>query len=200
MRTHLTRAALAVAALTLSGVAACSSSPESAGPAPTHRVPRHAAVAVGGCLMSVSTDINAKPTLSAPDSPACTTTPTKLAFADVIPGTGSAAKAGDSLSVKYVGLHWTTKQQFQASWDGSPQTFDVSPLGTASVIPGWNQGLIGVRRGDRRILVVPASLAYGDAGSGEIAPNEALIFIVDIVSVTPGAAPSASVATPSPTG
>jgi peptidylprolyl isomerase len=180
-----------VAAALMAGVAACSSSTGSPASTPTHRPPKHEAVAVGGCIMSVTIDPNTEPTLSVPGSPGCTTTPTKLSFADAIAGSGPAATAGDSLTVKYVGLHWSNKQAFQSSWTASPQTFDVSPLGTASVIPAWNQGLIGVRAGARRILVTPASLAYGAAGSGtSIGPNEALIFIVDVVSVAPATSAS----------
>lgn len=142
--------------------------------------------------MSVSTDLAAKPTLSVTSSSACTTPPTKLEMADAIPGNGPAAKRGDAVKVKYVGLHWRNRQQFDASWDnGSTNGFDVSPLGTASVIVGWNEGLIGSHAGDRRILAIPAQLAYGPAGSGtEIGPNEALIFIVDVVSITPSGSTS----------
>jgi peptidylprolyl isomerase len=193
VRTHLNRCAALAAVVLLSVVAACSSSSSPTSSASTHRPPKHEAIAVGGCIMSVSIDPATKPTLSVPDSPACTTPPTTLAYADAIAGSGPAAKRGDSLTVKYVGLHWSTKQPFQASWDATPQTFDVSPLGTASVIAGWNEALVGVRAGARRVLAVPAALAYGPAGSGtEIGPNEALIFIIDVVSVSSGASASPS--------
>jgi peptidylprolyl isomerase len=182
----------ALAALALGGLAACSSSGVKASAAPSPRPVKHVAVDLGGCIMSVSTDLSTKPAVSVPASPACTTPPTKLAIADAIGGSGPAAQAGDSVKVKYVGLHWTTRAQFDASWDnGSPDGIDVSPLGHASVITGWNEGLVGAHVGDRRILAIPPALAYGPAGSGTaIGPNEALIFIVDVVSITPS--PSAS--------
>jgi peptidylprolyl isomerase len=60
----------------------------------------------------------------------------------------------------------------------------VTPLGQASVIAGWNQGLIGVREGGVRELVIPPDLGYGAAGQGDIAPNEVLIFLVTVESVT----------------
>jgi peptidylprolyl isomerase len=180
-----------LSALVVTGLAACGSS-STPTPAASHRPAKHAAVAVGGCLMSVTTDLSVEPTVSVPASAACTTPPTKLQIADAIPGHEPAAKAGDSLDVKYVGLHWTNRQPFDASWNNGPtNTFNVSPLGTASVIDGWNQGLIGARAGDRRVLAIPASLAYKAAGSGTaIGPNEALIFVIDVVTVTPGGSAS----------
>jgi peptidylprolyl isomerase len=180
-----------LSALVMAGLAACGSS-STPTPAASHRPAKHAAVAVGGCLMSVTTDLSIEPTVSVPASAACTTPPTKLQIADAIAGHGPAAKAGDSLDVKYVGLHWTNRQPFDASWNNGPtNTFNVSPLGTASVIDGWNQGLIGARAGDRRVLAIPSSLAYKEAGSGTaIGPNEALIFVIDVVTVTPGGSAS----------
>lgn len=141
----------------MAALAACGSS-STPTPAASHRPAKHAAVAVGGCLMSVATNLSVEPTVSVPASAACTPPPTKLEIADAIPGQGPAAKAGDSLDVKYVGLHWTNRQPFDASWNNGPtNTFTVSPLGTASVIDGWNQGLIGARTGDRRVLAIPSS-------------------------------------------
>jgi peptidylprolyl isomerase len=191
VRTHRSFFAVLLSAAVMAALAACGSSST---PAPTarHRPAKHAAVAVGGCLMSVTTDLSVEPTVSVPASAACTTSPTKLEIADAIQGHGPAAKAGDSLDVKYVGLHWTNRQPFDASWNNGPtNTFNVSPLGTASVIDGWNQGLIGARAGDRRVLAIPSSLAYKEAGSGTaIGPNEALIFVIDVITVTPGGSAS----------
>jgi peptidylprolyl isomerase len=191
VRTHRSFFAVLLSAFVMAALAACGSS-STPTPTASHRPAKHAAVAVGGCLMSVTTDLSAEPTVSVPASAACTTPPTKLQIADAIPGHGPAAKAGDSLDVKYVGLHWTNRQPFDASWNNGPtNTFNVSSLGTASVIDGWNQGLIGARAGDRRILAIPASLAYKAAGSGTtIGPNEALIFVIDVVTVAPGGSAS----------
>lgn len=191
MRTHRSFFAVLLSAFVVAALAACGSS-STPTPAASHRPAKHAAVAVAGCLMSVATELSVEPTVSVPASAACTTPPTKLEIADAIPGQGPAAKAGDSLGVKYVGLHWTNRQPFDASWNNGPtNTFTVSPLGTASVIDGWNQGLIGARAGDRRVLAIPSSLAYKAAGSGTaIGPNEALIFVVDVVTVTPGGSAS----------
>ena len=98
---------------------------------------------------------------------------------------GRAAAPSNALNVKYVGLHWAGHQQFDASWDnGLVNGFEVSPLGSANVIAGWNQGLIGAKAGDRRVIVIPPQLGYGPAGDGPIQPNETLIFIVDVTNVT----------------
>ena len=103
---------------------------------------------------------------------------------DLVEGTGPAAKTGDTVKVKYVGLGWSTGQEFDASWDRG-DTLDVE-LGAGSVIPGWDQGLVGIKKGGRRLLVVPPNLAYGEQGQPPtIGANETLVFVIDAVSVTP---------------
>lgn len=111
--------------------------------------------------------------------------PTKLVITDVKKGTGPEAKAGDSLCVTYVGASYSTGKVFDASYKHGGTAFEVSPLGTASVIAGWNQGLIGVREGGVRKLVIPPDLGYGAQGSPpSIAPNETLIFLVTVEKVS----------------
>lgn len=112
--------------------------------------------------------------------------PTHLVVKDVKTGTGRAAKAGDSLSVLYIGVSCSTGTVFDASYLHGSQPFTVTPLGKAGVIEGWNKGLIGVRAGGVRELVIPASLGYGATGAGSsIKPNETLIFLVTVKSVKP---------------
>jgi len=113
--------------------------------------------------------------------------PTELESADLIVGTGAVAKEEDSLSVQYVGVSYTYKDTFDASWTdtpGEPFTFVLDP---SSVIPGWVEGLVGMRVGGRRELIIPPSLAYGAStppgAAGKIAPNDTLIFIVDLVKI-----------------
>jgi peptidylprolyl isomerase len=104
----------------------------------------------------------------------------------LITGTGAAAADGEELTVDYVGALYKTGKQFSASWTGAHtgQTFPFE-LGVGSVIPGWDQGLVGMRVGGRRELIIPASLAYGKAGGGSaIPPNSPLIFIVDLLAVS----------------
>ncbi len=111
--------------------------------------------------------------------------PTKLTTKDIKVGHGPAAKAGDNVSVFYTGVSCSDGKMFDSSYSHPPvQPFPVSPLGSANVIPGWNQGLIGVRAGGVRELIIPASLGYGATGQGPIKPNETLIFVVQVKSVS----------------
>jgi FKBP-type peptidyl-prolyl cis-trans isomerase len=110
--------------------------------------------------------------------------PTTLVSKDITMGHGKAVKSGDNITVKYVGVSCSTGKVFDASYtDGAKkQEFPVTSIGTAQVIPGWNQGIIGMKPGGVRELVIPASLAYGTAGSSPaIAPNETLIFVITLV-------------------
>jgi peptidylprolyl isomerase len=110
--------------------------------------------------------------------------PTKLVVKDVKVGHGRAAKKGDTVSVLYVGANCSDGTIFDASYEHGNQPFDVKPLGQASVIAGWNKGLIGVKPGGIRELVIPASLGYGPTGQPPtIKPNETLIFLITVKSV-----------------
>ncbi|WP_344474420.1 FKBP-type peptidyl-prolyl cis-trans isomerase [Glycomyces algeriensis] len=110
--------------------------------------------------------------------------PKELFTADVVEGSGAEAKAGDSVSVQYAGFNWSNGKEFDASWNRGAQPFAVSPLGSAPVIQGWNDGLLGAQVGDRRLIVIPPELGYGAAGAGGvIGPNETLVFVVDVVSI-----------------
>ncbi|MCX2970282.1 FKBP-type peptidyl-prolyl cis-trans isomerase [Streptomyces sp. TRM70308] len=120
-----------------------------------------------------------KPEVDFPEGPA----PTDLDIVDIWEGDGPVAKAGDTVSVHYVGVAFSTGEEFDASWNrGKPLQFQ---LGAGQVIPGWDQGVQGMKVGGRRRLTIPAHLAYGDhgAGGGRIAPGETLIFVCDLVSV-----------------
>jgi len=109
--------------------------------------------------------------------------PTKLVIQDVVKGKGKAAREDDEITVDYVGVSYSTGTQFDASWDrGEPATFGLSK---GSLIAGWLEGIPGMRPGGRRVLVIPADLAYGDSpqpGSG-IEPGETLIFVIDLKKV-----------------
>jgi peptidylprolyl isomerase len=109
--------------------------------------------------------------------------PADLQIKDLWEGEGTEAKAGDTVSVHYVGVAFSTGEEFDASWNrGNPLQFQ---LGAGQVIAGWDQGVQGMKVGGRRELTIPAHLAYGDrgAGGGAIAPGETLIFVCDLVSV-----------------
>jgi peptidylprolyl isomerase len=108
--------------------------------------------------------------------------PTQLESTDLIVGAGPAAKAGDKLTVQYVGVAYSSKQQFDATWDHG-QTFPFV-LGQTRVIPGWSHGVVGMKVGGRRELVIPPSLAYGSVSPGNgIAANDTLIFVVDLLKI-----------------
>jgi peptidylprolyl isomerase len=108
--------------------------------------------------------------------------PADLQITEVWEGDGAEAKAGDMVQVHYVGVAFSTGEQFDASWDrGDPLQFK---LGVGQVIAGWDQGVQGMKVGGRRQLIIPPGLAYGDRGAGrDIAPGETLIFVCDLVSV-----------------
>lgn len=111
--------------------------------------------------------------------------PTKLVVKDVKKGTGRAAQKDDTLEVTYIGVSCDTGKVFDASYLHPPvKPFQVKPLGSASVIQGWNQGLIGIKKGGVRELIIPAALGYGTTGSPPNIPgNDTLIFLVTAKSV-----------------
>lgn len=108
--------------------------------------------------------------------------PRRLETEDIVRGKGPAARAGDTVTVRYVGVAFSTGDEFDASWGtGRPYSF---PLGSGQVIEGWDRGIVGMRVGGRRQLTIPPELAYGAAGSPpEIGPNETLVFVVDLLRV-----------------
>ena len=108
--------------------------------------------------------------------------PTALEVTDLWEGDGAVATSGDTVAVHYVGVAWSSGEEFDSSWNrGTPLRFR---LGVGQVIAGWDQGVQGMKVGGRRQLVIPAHLAYGDRGAGgAIAPGENLIFVCDLVSV-----------------
>lgn len=110
--------------------------------------------------------------------------PSELVITDLEDGTGRAASNGDTVYVNYVGVRSEDGQEFDNNYD-SPVPFSVT-LGQGGVIQGWETGLVGATAGMRRQLDIPADLAYGDSGAGEIIqPGDALSFVVDIRAVVP---------------
>ena len=132
----------------------------------------------GGGSTEVSTDLSAKPDVPVPDEPA----PTELVSEDIVTGDGAEAKPGDQLTMQYVGVLYDTGEQFDASWDsGQPFEFE---LGAGGVIPGWDEGIEGMKVGGRRVLTIPPDLAYGPQGSPPtIPPDSTLVFVVDLLDV-----------------
>ena len=108
--------------------------------------------------------------------------PAELVREDLVVGTGAEATPGKTVEVHYVGVAWSTKKQFDASWDRN-ETFDFQ-LGKGRVIRGWDEGVAGMKVGGRRRLTIPPAMGYGARGAGgAIGPNETLVFIVDLLAV-----------------
>lgn len=188
--TKRTAAAALLAAAAL-GLGACgdddepavdnSVTPVETTPAPTATTETTTTPASGGGAtiqkLAISKDLKTKPEIEKPSGDP----PTKLYSRDIVVGTGKKAKAGDKVTVQYVGVAHSTGEQFDASWDaGQPFVFD---LGAQMVIAGWDQGVEGMQEGGRRLLVIPPDLAYGPSGQGPIGPNETLIFVVDLEKI-----------------
>lgn len=129
--------------------------------------------------ITVEGDFGATPTITLPDDCA---PPSTLLSKDLVTGSGPAAAAGDTVETNYHLVTWSDRQVLDSSFERG-QTFPLENLGNAPVIDGWNQGLIGVQEGTRRLLLVPPALGYGQGGNG-VAPNETLVFVVDAVSVS----------------
>ncbi len=187
----MTRKALGtIAALALgAGVAACGSSTApgvqlapSGGPTTQAFTPTTAASSTTPTATTptpTSGPLSTEPTVQVPSTPP----PTRLVVKDLITGTGAVVKTGSQVTVNYVGVLYKTGKIFSASWT-SHQTFGPFAVGEGAVIKGWDEGLIGMRVGGRRELIIPASLAYGAKGSPPTIPaNSALIFIVDLLAV-----------------
>jgi len=187
--------ALAAAAVAL-GLAACGSSSKAPGivtapgvgltsAPPTTTTPATTTPTTTTTATAVSTPtsgpLSKEPKITLPKTPP----PKKLVKTNLIVGTGAAAKAGDQVEVNYVGELYSTGKVFDASWKDTPgKAFGPFQLGAGAVIPGWDEGLVGMKVGGRRELIIPPSLAYGKKGSGAIPPNATLIFVVDMLSVT----------------
>ena len=153
--------ALACAALAVAG---CGSDKEDGGRVPTPE--------------PASTPAATKPEITVPKGKA----PKKLVVKDLKVGSGPVAEDGKNVQVQYVGISFKNGRQFDASWDrGEPFSFQ---LGAGQVIPGWDQGVEGMKVGGRRQLVIPPELAYGKQGSPPaIGPNETLVFVIDLLGV-----------------
>jgi FKBP-type peptidyl-prolyl cis-trans isomerase len=117
-----------------------------------------------------------KPKVTVPDGPP----PKELKIEDLEEGSGPAAETGDSVEMHYVGVSYSNGKEFDNSYDRG-QPFPVT-LGEGGVIKGWDQGIVGMKVGGRRKLIIPPDLGYGAAGyPPDIKPNETLVFVVDLV-------------------
>jgi peptidylprolyl isomerase len=119
-----------------------------------------------------------KPDVTVPD----TAPPSELVITDETVGDGDEATSGQDVTVHYVGVSWSTGQQFDASWDRmEPFRFG---LGAGQVIKGWDQGVAGMKVGGQRRLLIPPELGYGSRGAGNvIPPNATLVFDVELLGI-----------------
>jgi peptidylprolyl isomerase len=146
-----------------------------------------AAIAIAGCGGDDSTTGSETAAASAPTTkpvvkPPKGAPPKQLEIRDLVEGSGDEAQAGDEVTVDYVGVNYKSGKQFDASWDRN-EPFPFT-LGNGEVIPGWDQGIEGMKVGGRRELIIPPELGYGATGyPPEIPPNETLIFVVDLREV-----------------
>jgi peptidylprolyl isomerase len=192
---HRVRRAPALVVLLVSGtalLAACGSSP-GATVAPSTTAAASQAPAAGpsvaapalvpaAAVPAVTGPLGYEPKVAATTAPA----PSQLLVHDVVVGDGSTAEPGDILQVQYTGVLYPTAKKFDASWtDGNGNysfTLDASP---AQVIAGWDQGLVGMKVGGRRELVIPPSLAYMDLARTGIPADSTLVFVIDLRSAVP---------------
>ncbi|CAN5542063.1 hypothetical protein BH18ACT1_BH18ACT1_05370 [soil metagenome] len=124
-----------------------------------------------------------KPDVTIPETPP----PTELVSTNLERGEGPKVQEGDTVSVRYVGKSYSTDTEFDSNYD-APEPFQFT-IGAGNVIPGWDQGVPGMRPGGRRQLVIPPELGYGAEGQPpDIGPNETLVFVIDLLSVEPAAA------------
>lgn len=171
-----------IAVVCIAGLTACGGDDDSAGSPPktatsqpdtgtaTEPTPAEAQKALK--------DTSQKPAIPKPTG----SPPRKLVVEDIVKGKGKAATKGDTVIVNYVGENFSNGKEFDASWDRG-QPFPVT-IGQTQVIEGWTRGLVGIRKGGRRMLTIPPELGYGPNGyPPAIPPNETLIFVVDAVSV-----------------
>ena len=129
--------------------------------------------------VSNATDLKHKPKIARPAGDP----PSTLVVKDFVKGKGPASKPGDTLTVAYVGKSFSTGKQFDASWDRPGPAFQF-PLGGGQVIRGWDEGLVGMKAGGRRELIIPSDLGYGPQGSPpDIAGGETLVFVVDLKKI-----------------
>jgi len=145
------------------------------------------ATAVAKVLLTV-TDGSPIPTSGPATPPAVSSAPITmtdgLQYIDIKEGSGPAAKVGSTVDVEYTGWLQSTGKKFDSSYDRGAQPFEVTPLGQAQIIPGWNKGLVGMKAGGTRRLIISPSLAYGAQGSPPVIPaNATLIFDVTVISV-----------------
>lgn len=160
--------------------------------AATERDCAHSVEELGGGDAAAEEEVDVPlPPAEKPDVDATYLVPVdELITTDLIEGTGRTAAAGSAVSMQYVGVLADGGEQFDASWDRGAQPFEFT-LGQGQVIAGWDDGIEGMKVGGRRVLQIPSAQAYGEQARGDvIGANADLVFIVDLLEVSPPAEPA----------
>ncbi len=174
-RPMLSRFLILIAVVAVLGVAACGDDDEGSAGATQQQDATQTETAPSEDALK---DTSTKPEIPKPTG----IPPRRLVKQDIVKGKGPAAKPGDTVTVNYVGMNFSNGVEFDSSWD-SGQAFPVQ-LGAGMVIEGWDKGLVGIRKGGRRMLTIPPEMGYGAEGyPPDIPPNETLVFVVDAVSI-----------------
>jgi peptidylprolyl isomerase len=164
--------------LLLAGCGSDDSPAKSGAAASATPTPGSPAQEVDALAQQISHKLSQRPKIPTPAG----TPPSTLIKKDIVRGTGKPVTAGQKVAVQYVGASWSTGKEFDASWNRG-QAFVLQIPG--QVIEGWNEGILGMRKGGRRLLVIPPAKGYGPQGTpdGSIAPNETLAFVIDLQKV-----------------
>ncbi|HVT75451.1 MAG TPA: FKBP-type peptidyl-prolyl cis-trans isomerase [Acidimicrobiales bacterium] len=134
--------------------------------------------------------LKTEPTITIPAG----TVPITLQTKDLIVGTGDTVGADDTVTINYLGVNYVDCTEFDSSWAHDQEaTFSLS-----GVVPGFQQGVTGMKVGGRREIIIPPSLGYGASGSGSVGPNEELVFVVDVLATTHSSAAPTSSGAPNP--
>jgi peptidylprolyl isomerase len=171
-----------------SALAACSSPPSNASSSASSTTTSHSVPAGGGGLVAIGPipvadrspagTAGTAPTVTVPQG----SPPSKLESADLIVGTGPGAAPGNTVTVQYTLATYSSGKVIQSSWTSQPFAFT---LGQGEVIPGWDKGVVGMKVGGRRELIIPPSLGYGAQSPGPgIAANDTLVFVIDVLKIS----------------
>jgi peptidylprolyl isomerase len=175
---------LVVLTASVLGLAGCSSSSANSSTSSTATPQTTPATSVPAAAVAVQDPSPAgtfgtQPTVTVPTG----APPTQLESSDLIVGTGATAKPGDKVTVQYVLATYSSDKVIQSSWSSQPFSFtlDADP---EQVITGWDKGVVGMKVGGRRELIIPPSLGYGpDSPGAGISANDTLVFVVDLLKI-----------------
>ena len=149
-------------------------------PATSATTPATTSTSTSSSNVKLPSAFNTEPTIKAPGG----TPPKKLIIKNLIVGTGPAVtSASQTVTIAYVGALFANGKVFDSSFKDVPSTHTVSQP-ASGFVPGFSQGLLGMKVGGRREFIIPPSLAYGNKKNGRIPANSALIFIVDLHNVS----------------